>query len=115
MPSGPGEFPTECRRRLSESTAGRTMPRFDGDIPERPLEHPPAPVQPRPDRADRAGEDVGDLLVGEIVDEVQRGDHPVLLGERVQGPADLLDIELVQEDGRGIAVARLQAGFTVLS
>ncbi len=59
-------------------------------------------VQPGHDRPDRAVQDLGDLLVGEILEVGQDDDHPVVVGQRVERLLDVVVEHAVEVLGLGI-------------
>ncbi len=46
-------------------------------------------MQPGPHRSERDAQDLGDLVVLEVVDEIERSDYAILLGQLVQGASHL--------------------------
>src|SRR6266545_678392 len=78
------------------------------DLPQFPLQRPPPAVQPRADRADRTIQNLGDLLVSELLHEIESTDRPELLGKGPNSGRHLFGVELAEDQCRRVRGTRVQ-------
>jgi hypothetical protein len=79
------------------------------DVGEEALELRAAPVDPALHRPHREPRDLGDLLVGELLDVAEDDDLPELLGDLLQG---LLDVPVLEAALGGLSGEKVSSGIS---